>query len=168
MTVPAVDPAALRSLLSEVRAGTFDWSLPGLEPVLRRLGWTVIKATAGSGMMIETGWGFEKAIALLRCDDDMVNSMTIFLTEPRRDVVAEAQDAFVEFVALGRSILGPPTGVEPGASPKVRWSDPVATFILQRASTGVIAVWAHTPYHEMLQREIEAQKQDEAQRQEDW
>jgi hypothetical protein len=157
VTLASVDPAALRQLLSEVRAGAFDWSLPSLELLLRRLGWTVTQERAGAGMLIDTGWGFEKAVVLLEYRDDLVNSITALLTESVFDRTAEKQDAFVDLVAQTREVLGPPTSIEPGDEPQVEWRDPATTFIVQRTLSNVIGTWARTAYHLQMLAEIKMQ-----------
>ena len=157
MTLASVDPAALRQLLSEVRAGTFDWSLPSLELLLQRLGWTVTEDRPGAGMLIHTGWGFERAIVLLEYRNGLVDAMTALLTESHFDRLAEKQDAFVDLVAQTRAVLGPPTGIEPGDEPQVEWSDPETTFVVQRTLSNVIGTWARTPYHEEMKAEIKLQ-----------
>lgn len=159
MSLRAVEPGELRSLLQAVRDGTFDWTVDGLAPLFDQLGWAVLEHKVGRRMLVATPWGFHNAIVLLRYRDDMVNAMTIFLSGDApmtHEGYAAVQDAFVATVEQATSVLGPATDTEPGSSPKVAWRDARQTFILQNAGLGLVAAWDRTPYHDQLKRDAAA------------
>ncbi|GAB1644198.1 DUF6301 family protein [Krasilnikovia sp. MM14-A1259] len=154
MSVRVIAQDALRATLSALDTVEWNWTADEAPSLAQRLGWKLVEVIDDDGIVVTPEWGLTRDEVNIPYSNGKVDRIIMRITDVAPDPDAETakvlQDTFVDAVAVGKEVLGPPDKNVPGPEPEVRWRRTQSTIAISNTRLAINIAWARNEFQDML------------------